>query len=373
MRIEEEDRDPMTTDGSIDRWADEYATGRIDRRTFIRRMVAAGLTLTSVSAILAACSNAAAPSASAGATGAASGSAAASGGTTGLKKLGFSHPFPGTDIYRPLRKGLRAEAQKLGVETLESTADGQADKQLAELNTWIQTVGVQAVSILNINGEGLKPTVDQAHAKGVKVLGYANHIDGEDGYNIFDNEQGAAEVAKLAVDWINKNIPDGPVEMGLLTLDTIEVGKVRVHNAEQAIIKALPRVKVVASAEGTNIAGPAQEATRSMFQAHPNIRVLICISDDGQLGAYQALKALGKEKNVWSAGYDGAKPVMELIRDKALIGVTAAIPLKDIGAANVWVAANVIDGKDPKFFAAPYKLVTNDNPDVANQLIADFE
>jgi ABC-type sugar transport system substrate-binding protein len=343
----------MTTNDSIDRWADDFVRGRIDRRTFIKRMAAIGLTFSSISAILAACT----------ATPAASGSAGGS-ASTGLKKLGFSHPFPGSDIYRPLRKGLREEGTKLGVETLESTADGDAGKQLAELNTWIQTVGVQAVSILNINGDGLKPTVDQAHSKGVKVIGYANHIDGEDGYNVFDNAQGASEVAKLAIDWINKTIPEGDVEMGLLTLDTIEVGKVRVHNAEEEIIKAIPRVKVVASAEGTNLAGPAQEA---------NIRVLICISDDGQLGAYQALKALGKEKDVWSAGYDGAKPVMELIRDKELVGVTAAIPLKDIGAANVWVAANLIDNKDPKFFDAPYKLVTVDNPDLANQLIADFE
>jgi ABC-type sugar transport system substrate-binding protein len=352
----------MTTNDSLDRWAEDFVRGRIDRRTFIKRMAAIGLTFSSISAILAACSNV--PGSSGG-----PGSSAA----TGLKKLGFSHPFPGSDIYRPLRKGLREEAAKLGVETLESTADGDAGKQLAELNTWIQTVGVQAVSILNINGEGLKPTVDQAHAKNVKVIGYANHIEGEDGYNVFDNAQGAAEVAELAIDWINENIPDGDVEMGLLTLDTIEVGKVRVHNAEEAIIKAIPRVKVVASAEGTNLAGPAQEATRSMFQAHPDIRVLICISDDGQLGAYQALKALGKEQDVWSAGYDGAKPVMELIRDKELVGVTAAIPLKDIGAANVWVAANLIDNKDPKFFDAPYRLVTNDTPDLANELIADFE
>jgi hypothetical protein len=33
----------------------------------------------------------------------------------------------------------------------------------------------------------------------------------------------------------------------------------------------------------------------------------------------------------------------------------------------------VIEGKTPTDYAAPYKLVTNDTPDVAKQLIADFE
>ena len=84
----------MTTNDSIDRWAEDFVRGRIDRRTFIKRMAALGLTFSSISAILAACST----------TPAASGGPGGSVAASGLKKLGFSHPFPGSDIYRPLRK-----------------------------------------------------------------------------------------------------------------------------------------------------------------------------------------------------------------------------------------------------------------------------
>ena len=257
------------------------------------------------------------------------------------------------------------------METLESTAEGQADKQLAEINTWIDTIGVEAVSILNINGEGLGPTVDHAHEAGVKVIGYAFDIEGQDGYNIFDNYQGAQIVADEAIKWINENIPEGEVEMGLLTLDVIEVGKVRVHETERLIQEALPRVKTVWSAEGTNLAAPAQEATLSQLQANPDTKVIIAISDDGQYGAWQAMKQLGVEKNIWSAGFDGLQEVMEAIVAGELIGVTASIPLVDIGAANVWVAANLVDGDEPGFFAAPYLLVTKDDAELAAQLIAD--
>jgi ABC-type sugar transport system substrate-binding protein len=352
----------------LDRWAEAYMRGQLSRRDFIRRMGIAGMSVaaihgvlqsTGVSAQSPAASVMPAPSATPLKT------------TTGLKTLGFSHPFPGTGIYRGLRKGLRQEGERLGVDTLESTAEGQADKQLAELNTWVDTVGVDAVSILNINGEGLGPFVDHAHEKGVKVIGYAFDIEGQDGYNIFDNYQGAQLVADEAIKWINENVPEGEVQMGLLTLDTIDVGKVRVHEAERLITEAIPRVKVVASAEGTNIAGPAHDATLSMLQANPDIRVIIAISDDGQYGAYQAMKELGLEKQIWSAGYDGLEQVMQAIVDGELIGVTASIPLVQIGAANVWVAANLVDGDSPGYFAAPYLLVTKDTPELAAQLIAD--
>jgi ribose transport system substrate-binding protein len=354
----------------IERWVEEYARGALSRRDFIRRAALAGL---SFSAIYAALSSADALAQSPSASAVPMPSATPLKTTTNLKTLGFSHPYPGSGIYRGLRKGLRAEGERLGVETLESTAEGQADKQLAEINTWIDTIGVEAVSILNINGEGLGPTVDHAHEAGVKVIGYAFNIEGEDGYNVFDNYQGAQLVADAAIQWINENIPEGDVEMGLLTLDTIEVGRVRVHEAERLIIEAIPRVKVVATAEGTNLAGPAQEATLSMLQANPNIRVMICISDDGQLGAWQAMKQLGVEQNIWSAGYDGLVPVMEAIVAGELIGVTAAIPLVEIGGANVWVAANLVDGDAPGYFNAPYLLVTKDTPELAAQLIADQE
>lgn len=353
---------------AIDRWLEEYARGQLSRRDFIRRTALAGLGLSATYSLLA---SADALAQSPGASGAPVPSPTPLKTSTALTTLGFSHPFPGSGIYRALQKGLQEEGQRLGVETLESTAEGQADKQVAEINTWIDTVGVQAVSILNINGEGLGPTVDHAHEAGVKVIGYGSHVDGEDGWNVFDNYQGAQLVAADTIKWIEENIPEGEVQVGLLTLDTLEVTRVRVHEAERLIMEALPRVKTVAAAEGTNIAGPAQEATLSMLQANPDIRVIIACSDDGQLGAWQAMKQLGLEKQIWSVGYDGLEPVMQAIVDGELIGVTASIPLREIGAANVWVAANLVDGDDPGFFDAPYLLVNKDAAELAAQLIAD--
>jgi ABC-type sugar transport system substrate-binding protein len=83
------------------------------------------------------------------------------------------------------------------------------------------------------------------------------------------------------------------------------------------------------------------------------------------------MRQLGKEQQIWSAGYDGLQEVMEAIVSGQLIGVTASIPLVEIGAANVWVAANLVDGDEPGFFNAPYILVTKDDADLAAQLIAD--
>jgi ABC-type sugar transport system substrate-binding protein len=335
---------------------------RLTRRQALGRFGVAGAAVAGLGPLLAACGD------DSGAS-----SAVGGGGGSKVEKLGFSHPFPGTDIYRPLRKGLREEAQKRGITVLESQAEGKADKQLAELRTWIAS-GVQGISILDISGEGLGPVIESAHQKGVKILGYGGPIEGQDGSETFDNEQGAQLVAEEAMKYIQANLADADtIEVGLLTLDVLPLGKVRVHSALDAIKASEPRIKVVASAEGTNIAEPAQKATRGMMQAHPDIKMMICISDDGQLGAFQALKNIGKHKDVWLAGYDGSRVVMKMLLDREIVGCTASIPLREIGRACVSIPANVIDGKEPKDYAAPYKLVTNDTPDLAKQLIADFD
>lgn len=308
------------------------------------------------------------------ATSATTGTGAATTAAREVKQIAFSHPFPGTDIYRPLQKGLLEEAGRLGVKVLESQAEGMADKQLAEIRTWIAS-GVPGIAILNVAGEGLGPIIEQAHAKDVKIVGYASHIDGEDGYVVFDNRQGAQLVAENASRYIDENLADlETIELGLLTLDAIgETGTTRVGGCVEILKGLQPRVKVVAKAEGTNVAGPAQEATRSMIQAHPDIKLMICISDDGQVGAYQALKSAGKERNVWLGGYDGSRVAMRLLLDGDMLGCTEAIPLRRIGAAAVRIPYGLATGDGPDGYAAPYELVTNDTPELAKRLIADYD
>jgi ABC-type sugar transport system substrate-binding protein len=338
----------------------------LTRRQALGRFAFAGAGLLALSPILAACGSES--STATGGTG--------TGTTAAVKvdKIGFSHPFPGTDIYRPLRKGLREAADKLGVQVLESQAEGKADKQLAEIRTWIAS-GVQGITILNIAGEGLGPVVKNAHEKDVKIVGYASKIDGEDGFVVFDNRQGAQLVAEAASKYIDENLADlDRIELGLLTLDSLgETGTTRVGGAVEILKQMQPQIEVVAKAEGTNIAGPAQNATRSMIQAHPDIKMMICISDDGQVGAYQALKQAGKQKDVWLAGYDGSRVAMQMILDNEMIGCTAAIPLRAIGEQSVQIPYNLIVGEGPTEYAAPYELVTNDTPELAKKLIADFE
>ncbi len=285
--------------------------------------------------------------------------------------IGFSFPFRTVDVYKPLIAGAKEEAALRGYSILESFSEVAVDKQIAELDTWIAQRRVNALVILPVDSNAIAPPIQKAHDAGIVVVGYSDQLPGEDGYNIFDHRQGAAILGEEAGNWV-KQQKGGQAEVGLLTFETIEVGRLRIHGAVTSMQGVAPGAKVVASTQATS-AAEALTATQSMLQAHPNISVLICVNDDDVIGAGQAFKAAGRSTDsVWIGGFDGSKAAMQKILSGEINGATAALHLKAIGRAVAWIPANILEKKEPTFFSHPYILITHDTQAIGQQLIADF-
>jgi ABC-type sugar transport system substrate-binding protein len=101
--------------------------------------------------------------------------------------------------------------------------------------------------------------------------------------------------------------------------------------------------------------------------------MIITAADDGALGASQAVNAAGKASDTfYIGGWDGSKQAMQKVIDGDVIRADGALDLYEIGRSVVWVADNVLNGKEPTRYANPYVLVTADNPEDAERLIAAF-
>lgn len=284
--------------------------------------------------------------------------------------VAFGQPDRTADVYRPLIAGAQAEARRRGYQLLESFANSQADKQIAEIGTWIGEQ-VDAMTILPLDVNAMGGLIHRAHSAGVKFVSYSVELPGADGYILFDNRQGSALVGQYAGQWVNKTL-GGKAEVALLTFDVNANGRQRVHGGLAALQKVAPGTKVVAQTQAV-LAPDAFKATQSILQAHPNVNVILCIADDGCLGAAQAFKATGRDpKTMFIAGWDGSRQVMQKILDGGPIRATGALDLKAIGASAVWVPANIVEGKGPRFFNSPYVLVTHETPTLARRLIKNF-
>jgi ABC-type sugar transport system substrate-binding protein len=285
----------------------------------------------------------------------------------------FGQGFTNADVYKPLIKGALAEGKKRGYKILQSYDNGDASKQITEINTWIAQ-GVNALSILPLNEKAMTPLIKKAHDKGIKWVTYAGTLPGEDGYVWWDNFGGGEAFAKHCAKWIKREL-GGKAEVVLFTADFFVNGRQRVHGAYNALKKLAPGAKVVAQTQAI-LAADTYKAMQSVLSAHPNVNVVICIADDGAIGAEKAFLATRPSKDrirqMYITGYDGSRVAMKRVLTGGSLRSSIALPLKAIGASAVWVPANLLEGKKPTRIKHKYILVTAENPAVGRKLIADF-
>jgi len=286
-------------------------------------------------------------------------------------QIAFGQPDRTADVYKPLIAGAKLEGQARGYEVLESFAEGRADKQIAEINNWIGS-GVKGMTILPLDEKAMQPAIEKAHAAGIVFVSYSDIIPNADGYTIFDSRGGADMVGEWVGNWIKENA-GGKAEIASLTADFHETGRQRIGGAERKIQELVPDAKIVNRTEAV-LAPEAFTATQSILQANPNVNVILCIADDGCLGAAQAFAATGRDPNTMCiVGWDGSREVMKKILEGGPIRATGALDLLAIGHSAIWVPANIIENKEPKNYTSQYVLVTADTPDEAKKLIDAYD
>ena len=286
-------------------------------------------------------------------------------------QIAFGQPDRTADVYKPLIAGAKLEGQVRGYEVLESFAEGRADKQIAEINTWIGS-GVKAMTILPLDERAMQPAIEKAHEAGIVFVSYSDIIPNADGYTIFDSRAGAEMVGEWVGNWINETL-GGEAEIASLTADFHETGRQRIQGAERKILELAPNAKVVNRTEAV-LAPEAFEVTQSILQANPNVNVILCIADDGCLGAVRAFEATDRDPNTMCiVGWDGSREVMTQILAGGPIRATGALDLLSIGRSAIWVPANILENKEPKNFTHQYELVTADTPELAQRLIDAYD
>ena len=292
------------------------------------------------------------------------------------KTIAFAQPDTSASVYPLLLKGAKQEASKRGYQLLESHANHQLDAQVNELNTWIGQ-GIGGVIVLPLDNNAMLPLIKKAHDANVKFLDYSDKaLPGTDGWVIFNNLQGAALVGADAGRWINKTL-GGKAKVALLTHEIQQTGKDRIHGGIAALQKVAPKAQVVARHEGV-LAAECLTVTQSLLQAHPDLNVILCIADDGALGAEKAFMqthpSAARQKQMYIAGWDGSIPAMQAVVKGGVIRSTGALDLVGIGAASVRATANAIEGKGSTRINYPYVLVSQSaaGKKTGRQLLAKY-
>jgi len=265
-------------------------------------------------------------------------SGSSSGGGSSDIKVGLITKTETNPFFVKMKEGAEKEAKAKGA-TLQSAAgkfDGDNASQVTAIENMVAS-GVKGILITPSDTKAIIPAIDKARAKGVLVIALDTPTDPQSAVDaLFATNNFTA--GELIGKYAKATFGDKPAKIATLDLAPgITVGVLR-HNGflsgwgvsgidPKATTQATaPAVVCSQDTQGDQAKG--QAAMENCLQKAPDINLLYTINEPAALGAYTALKAAGKDKDVLVVSVDGGCTGVKGIQDGKIAATSQQYPLK---------------------------------------------
>ena len=255
---------------------------------------------------------------------------AAAADIVGLVTKTNTNPF-----FVKMREGAEARAKELGMEfrSFAGRYDGDTEAQIEAIESLV-AAGAKGILITPSDPAALADTVRRAREAGVLVIALDTPFDPADAADAtFATDNRLA--GELIGRWAAATMGDGAASAKIATLDlseaqiTVDVLRnqgflsgfgVDVKNPNRMYDEDDPRFVGGDSTLGSEEGG--RTAMENLLQANPGINVVHTINEPAAAGAFEALKAFGKQDDVLVVSVDGGCPGVRNVAE-GVIGATA--------------------------------------------------
>jgi fructose transport system substrate-binding protein len=261
--------------------------------------------------------------------------------TVGLITKTETNPF-----FVKMKQGAEAAAKADGAKLMSAAGkfDGDNAGQMTAIENMV-TAGAKAILITPSDTKAIVPAVKKARAAGVLVIALDTPTDPQDATDALfatDNFKAGVLIGQYA-----KAAMAGKAAK-IATLDLapgITVGQLRHDGFLKGfgIKEGDPMIVCSQDTQGDRAKG--QTAMENCLQKAPDINVVYTINEPAAAGAYQALKAAGKEKGVLIVSVDGGCEGVRNVQSGVIGATSQQYPLK---MAQLGVDAGVAYAKTGK-------------------------
>lgn len=238
-------------------------------------------------------------------------------------------------FFVKMKEGATAKAQEIGV-TLKSYAgkiDGDSEAQVAAIETCIAD-GAKGILITASDTSGIVPAVKQARDAGLLVIALDTPLepmDAADATFATDNLLAGELIGKWAAASLGDAAKDARIAFLNLTPSQPTVDVLRNQGFMKGFGIDTKDINRIGDEDDSRIVGHdvtngneegGRAAMENLLQKDPMINVVHTINEPAAAGAYEALKAVGREKDVLVVSVDGGCPGVKNIVD-GVIGATS--------------------------------------------------
>jgi fructose transport system substrate-binding protein len=279
-----------------------------------------------------------------------------------------------------MREGAEAKAAELGI-TLNSYAgkvDGDHETQVAAIETCIAN-GAKGILLTASDTSSIVPAVQQARDAGLVVIALdtpLEPINAADMTFATDNFLAGELIGQWAAAALGEDAATAKIAMLDLGVSQPTVGVLRDQGFLQGFGIDLgdpnkwgdetdPRIVGNDVTAGNEEGG--RKAMENLLAMDPTINVVYTINEPAAAGAYETLKAFGRENDVLIVSVDGGCPGVADVKDGVIGATSQQYPLLMASKGIEAIAAWAKDGIKPQatsgkaFFDTGVALIT-DNP-----------
>ena len=267
---------------------------------------------------------------------AAGGAAMAEEAIVGLITKTDTNPF-----FVKMKEGAQQRAKLKGAKLL--TAAGRADGDNAGQVTAIENMvaaGAKAIMITPSDSKAIVPAIKKARAAGVLVIALDSPTEPQDATDALfatDNYKAGTLIGQYA----KAAFAGKPAKIAMLDLFPGHPVGIARHNGFLAgfgapgisakTVAPAKTADVVCMADSFGDQGKGQTAMENCLQKNPDINLVYTINEPAAAGAYKALKALGKEKNVMIVSVDGGCAGVRDVKAGVIAATSQQYPLNMAG------------------------------------------
>lgn len=256
--------------------------------------------------------------------------------------VGLITKTEGNPFFVKMREGAQAKAKELGLDlrTFAGKYDGDNDSQIAAIENLISS-GAKGFAIVPSDSSAIVPTIQQARDAGLLVIVLDTPLEpanAADATFATDNRQ----AGNLIGEWAKGTLGDKAASAKIAFLDltanqpTVDFLRDQGFMAGFGIdVKDPNKIGDETDARicGHEITGGAEDGGRTametLLQKCPDINVVYTINEPAAAGAFEALKAVGKDDgSVLLVSIDGGCPGVANVKDGVIGATSQQYPLK---------------------------------------------
>ena len=264
-------------------------------------------------------------------------------------------------FFVKMKEGAEAKAKELGV-TLKAYAgkiDGDTESQVQAVETCIAD-GAKGILIAASDTSGIVPTIKMARDAGLLVIALDTPLSPIDAANATfatDNFLAGELIGKWAAATMGDGAKDARIAFLNLNPSQPSVDVLRNQGFMTGFGIDTKDVNVIGDEDDPRIVGHdvtngneegGRTAMENLLQKDPTINVVHTINEPAAAGAYEALKAVGREKDVLIVSVDGGCPGVANVKDGVIGATSQQYPLLMAANGIEAIAQYAKDGTLPK-------------------------